>query len=207
MKMVESLDEAVGQVVRQLAARGLTDRTLLVFASDNGGETHARNLPLSGKKGAHHEGGIRVPCIAVWPGRLPAGAVSAQAGITMDWTATMLALAGAAPPANRPLDGIDLLPVLAGREPLFDRALFWRQSGPDGKLSERAMRAGHWKYLWSPDGREELYDLAADLAEQHNLAAARPSLARELRLRLDAWERDLSPPLYDQNPDQLTGYK
>jgi arylsulfatase A-like enzyme len=116
----------------------------------------------------------------------------------------MLALAGGCPPADRRPDGIDVLPVLAGEEPPFDRTLlFWRKRDQRGILGERAVRSGRWKYIWWPDGLQELYDLSTDVAEQRNLAATQPALARELHLNLDSWERDLVPPLYDQNPDQL----
>jgi arylsulfatase A-like enzyme len=199
--MVERLDQAVGRIVDAVDEHGLGTRTLIVFTSDNGGATYSRNEPCSKGKGTLWEGGIRVPGIARWTGVLPAGARSPQVACTMDWGVTAVKLAGAAPPADRPFDGIDLLPILRGDKPAVERTLFWRRS-PDphrrGVEPHRAVRQGDWKYIDQPDGTQYLYDLAHDVGEQHNLAEEYPQRASELKRLLDAWEGDVDPPLYDQ---------
>ena len=199
--MVESLDKNVGRIVDAIDSRGLADNTLVVFTSDNGGDVHSRNAPLAGGKGQLAEGGIRVPCIARWTGRLTAGKETTQPAITMDFSSTFLALAGASAPEDRLLDGMNLMPILVGREPPVDRTLFWRRSlDPWRKnvVPHRAIRHGRWKYIDDPNGRRELFDLTTDASETNNLVDARPALATELRRQLDEWEADVDPPLYNQ---------
>jgi arylsulfatase A-like enzyme len=103
-KMIEAMDASIGEILAALDLHGLAMNTLVIFTSDNGGDCFSRNYPLAHGKGTLGEGGIRVPCIARWPGRIPAGKVSKQVGIMMDWSATILNLAGAKPPPDRPLD-------------------------------------------------------------------------------------------------------
>ena len=199
--MVESLDTNVGRIVDAIDSRGLAENTLIVFTSDNGGDVHARNAPLAGGKGKLSEGGIRVPCIARWTGRIPAGRETSQAAITMDFSATFLALAGASAPKDRPSDGVDLMPVLEGREQPFERTLFWRRAlDPWRKnvVPQRAVRQGRWKYVDYANGKQELFDLAADVAEKTDHLDTQPELAATLRQQLNAWEAEVDPPLYDQ---------
>lgn len=118
-EMMKSLDAGIGRVLAALRAAGLERNTLVIFTSDNGGERFSYNWPFRGEKMQVFEGGIRVPAIARWPGVTRAGAVSHQPVITMDWTATMMAAAGARPHTDFPLDGEDLTAVLAGRRPLL----------------------------------------------------------------------------------------
>ncbi|NOX55545.1 MAG: sulfatase-like hydrolase/transferase [Planctomycetes bacterium] len=204
--MVESLDTNVGRILDALDASGLAENTLVVFTSDNGGMLPlSRNAPLSKGKGTLWEGGIRVPCIVRFPRRLPAGVRSAQVAVTMDWAATLAALAWASPPPDRPFDGIDLLPILSGRKPIQERTLFWRRSlDPYRKnvFVHRAVRHGKWKYIDDPQGGRFLFDLSQDVAEKQNLIEAKPKLADQLRRLLDAWEEDIDPPLYDQWPKE-----
>lgn len=198
--MVESLDTNVGRIVDAIDARGLGNNTLIVFTSDNGGDIHSRNAPLAGGKGKLSEGGIRIPCIARWTGRFPSGKVTSQPVITLDFSATFLKLAGASAPENRPLDGIDLLPVLEGTSSI-DRVLFWRRAlDPWRKnvVPQRAVRQGRWKYVDHPDGKQALFDLASDVSETENLRDTHPEIAERLRRQLDDWEADIDPPLYDQ---------
>ena len=130
-KMVEAMDASIGEILAALDRRGLATNALVIFASDNGGDRFSRNQPLSHGKSTLGEGGIRVPCLARWPGKIPAGKVSNQVGITMDWSATILKLAGAKPPKNRALDGKDLLPILTGDKRGVKRTLFWRRVVPN----------------------------------------------------------------------------
>ncbi|HJU65159.1 MAG TPA: sulfatase-like hydrolase/transferase, partial [Gemmatimonadaceae bacterium] len=163
----------------------LTRNTLVIFTSDNGGEWLSRNAPLFHRKSTLWEGGIRVPAIFRWPARLPAGVISRQVGITMDLTASILAAAGAKPPASYAPEGIDLLPVIDGSRAPVERTLFWRIQAPARVM--RAARRGKWKYL--RDGENEfLFDLEADVGERHDLAFAHPAMLPEFRRLVTAWE-------------------
>src|SRR5215467_13329801 len=117
MAMMQSLDSNIGRVLQALDVHGLSDNTIVIFTSDNGGERFSKTWPFTGMKGELLEGGLRIPAIARWPGRIPAGAVSEQVMISMDWLPTLLAAAGTQPDPAYPPDGEDLLPVLAGRAP------------------------------------------------------------------------------------------
>lgn len=196
--MVESLDTNVGRILRALDQRGLATTTLVVFTSDNGGMFPLScNAPLAKEKGTLWEGGIRVPCIARWPDRLPAGAISNQVAITMDWSATFLKLAGVEPSNDRPPDGTDLLALLIGKQPRQERTLFWRRALDPcrpGVRVHRAVRKGDWKYIDEPSGEQYLYDLSEDIGEKRNLAAQRPGRAAAMRLLLDQWEARVSSP-------------
>jgi arylsulfatase A-like enzyme len=187
VRMLERADLGVGQILRALERHALAKNTLVIFTNDNGGEWLSRNAPLSNRKSTLWEGGIRVPLLLRWPGVLPANRTSRQVAITMDLTATILAATGTALPANHPLDGINLLPILRGRSPTVERQLFWRRVRPS---AQRAVRAGGWKLL--QDGVNFfLFDVAADPGERHDLTAAHPDLVRRLSAALDAWEREV----------------
>ncbi|KTT15780.1 sulfatase family protein [Pseudacidovorax intermedius] len=181
-RMIHHMDEGIGQLVEALRAEGLLDDTLIVFTSDNGGERFSDNWPLVGGKMDLTEGGIRVPWIAHWPAAIPAGMTSDQHCMTMDWSATMLALGGGAPPAGHTLDGVSLAAVLRDPQQRFERALYWRMN----HRGQRALRRGPWKYL-QVDGHEYLFDLRADERERANLAAR--ELERLAAMRADwlAW--------------------
>ncbi len=185
-KMLERLDAGVGKIVAALDRHKLANRTLVIVTDDNGGERLSRNTPFSGAKGTLREGGIRVPCILRWTGRLPAGRTSRQAAASMDLTATILAAAGVTPP--RPLDGRDLLPLLAGKRPPLERSLFWRVKLPDRR--QQAMRRGSWKYLH--DGKADLlFDLARDPGEKKDLAAAEPARVAEMKGLVAIWQKQM----------------
>ena len=188
LTMVRQMDEGIGRILAALAATGAADDTLVVFTSDNGGERYSDTWPLVGKKMDLLEGGIRVPYIVRWPGRVPAGRTTAQLAITMDWVATFLDAAGVAPHRDYPLDGISLLPVLAAPERTIERELFWRMKF----RNQRAMRSGSWKYL-SLDGDEFLFDLAADQRERANRGRLEPQRLEALRARYAEWEATMPP--------------
>lgn len=178
-RMIHHMDEGIGQLVAALRREGLLEDTLIVFTSDNGGERFSDNWPLVGGKMDLTEGGIRVPWIAHWPSGIPAGSVSRQHCMTMDWSATMLELGGGRPHPDYPLDGVSLAAVLRDPAQRFDRPLYWRMN----HRQQRAVRKGDWKYL-KVDGHEYLFDLAADERERANLAAREPERFAALR---DAW--------------------
>jgi arylsulfatase A-like enzyme len=187
VRMLERADKGVGEILAALEQRGLTKNTLVIFTNDNGGEWLSRNAPLSNRKSTLWEGGIRVPLILRWPAQLPANKRSAQVAITMDLTASILAVAGAAVPAGYKLDGVDLLPSLSGQSPILERQLFWRIKRP---RQQRAVRSGRWKLL--QDGVDfYLFDVAADPGERHDLTAQQPEMVRKLSAALNDWEKDV----------------
>ncbi len=192
--MVERMDQGIGKVLETIDQRGWTGNTLVIFFSDNGGTKLADNGPLRGYKGGCFEGGIREPCIVRWPGVLPKGQTTNQVAIGLDLTRSILAAAGVEPPEDLPADGIDVLKLLAeGGEPVH-RTLFWRQRRSD--LTWRAVRDGALKYLSRVQGdrcEQYLFDLAADIGEQHDLSATRPEDVARLKRLLSDWEADVQP--------------
>jgi arylsulfatase A-like enzyme len=183
LTMVRHMDEGIGRVLAAVA-----ENTLVVFTSDNGGERFSDNWPLTGGKMDLLEGGIRVPYIARWPGRIPAGKVTAQLALTMDWVATFLEAAGVSPHADYPLDGISLLKPIQSPLQCLERDLFWRMKF----RSQRAVRSGRWKWL-SLEGNEFLYDLSRDPRERANRALREPERFDEMRARYAAWEKSVPP--------------
>lgn len=186
--MLSNLDDGVGEILGALRERDLERDTLVIFLSDNGGPTReltSSNLPLRGGKGSVYEGGLRVPFMVRWPGHLPEGVVEDRPVISLDIAATALALAGVEP--RQPLDGVNLMPYLAGdSKGRPHEEFFWRQG-------ERiAVRVGDWKLLRNdrrnPDAWE-LYNLNDDLAETNNLIdqmVDRGGALRDVLERLDA---------------------
>jgi arylsulfatase A-like enzyme len=179
-RMIHHMDEGIGRVLAALQRHGITDDTLVIFTSDNGGERFSDNWPLVGGKMDLTEGGIRVPWIARWPRTIAPGGISTQHCMTMDWTATLLDAAGVAPAPTHPLDGVSLLPVLRGGA-TFERPMHWRMN----HRGQRALRSGRWKYL-RVDGHDYLFDIEADERERANHAAHDPERLAALR---DDWER------------------
>jgi N-acetylgalactosamine-6-sulfatase len=190
--MVERLDHGVGAILQALDGRKLADDTLVIFTSDNGGTRMARNAPFSGAKSTTFEGGIRVPCIARWPGRLPPGTASDQAAITMDLTASIVRLAGAEPPNDRPFDGLDVLRLAEAKEKPVPRTLFWRFRRSENTW--KAVRDGSLKYVSHRDGDKEqeyLFDLERDPGEKEDLLARRKEDGARLKELLSSWEREV----------------
>jgi arylsulfatase A-like enzyme len=184
--MVRRLDESVGRVLGALEDGGRSRDTFVVFTSDNGGERYSYNWPASDAKVSLHEGGIRVPAIVRWPGKVPAGRTTDQTVITMDWSATMLALGGASADPQYPLDGVDLLPLCQGRPVHLDRSLFWRTREQD------AARQGAWKYL-RVERDQLLFDIPNDPGERADLAAYQPDKLAELRDQFRGWDARMLP--------------
>jgi arylsulfatase A-like enzyme len=177
----------VGQILAALERQGLARNTLVIFTSDNGGEWLSSNSPLRNRKSTLWEGGIRVPLILRWPGRLPANKTSQQVAITMDLTASILAATRATIPNTYKPDGVDLLPTLSNPSKRVERELFWRVKRPH---EQRAVRSGRWKLL--QDGTNfYLFDVVEDPGEHHDLTASHPEIVRKLNGALDAWEKDV----------------
>lgn len=191
--MLSAMDDAIGLVLGTLRQLGLEENTLLFFLSDNGGPTLANtssNLPLRGYKGQVYEGGIRVPFLVQWKGRLPAGRVLSQPVIALDICPTVLSAAEQAIDPAWKLDGVDLLPYLSGEQAASPHErLFWRFG------EQRAIREADWKLVKGPTSEDwELYNLADDIGEQTNLAAHEPERVRALQSAWAAWDEELREP-------------
>jgi arylsulfatase A-like enzyme len=202
--VVEELDWSVGRVLEALRAEGLERNTLVVFTSDNGPWLTQRLAGgsaglLREGKGSTWEGGMRVPCIAWWPGKVPAGRVERSIACTMDLFNTTLALAGAPVPTDRPIDGQNLLPVLTGTGPGERRVFPYYR---DAELW--ALRKGPWKahfttksaYGQDPAVKHDaplLYHLGHDPSEQHDVAAQHPEVAAELLAEAERHRAGVTP--------------
>ncbi|MBI1900339.1 MAG: arylsulfatase [Planctomycetia bacterium] len=198
--MIGRLDDALGKIMAKLKEHGLDENTLVLFSSDNGPHREGGNDPtffdssgpLRGIKRDLYEGGIRVPTIARWPGKIRAGSTSDYAGWFPDVLPTLAEVAGATPPTN--LDGVSFLPTLLGAQQK-DRPpyLYWEfyEGG-----SAQAVRLGKWKAIRRPLGGEriELFDLSQDLAEERDVAAANPEVVARLKAAMD--ESHVESPLW-----------
>ncbi|TWU42353.1 sulfatase-like hydrolase/transferase [Novipirellula artificiosorum] len=193
-QMTLSLDRACGQIIHKLNQLGLAETTLVVFANDNGGPTDANassNYPLAGTKATQLEGGIRVPGMIVWPGKLAPGSEYPHPVSTLDLLPTFVKAAGGEPASMDGLDGVDLLPYLTGS--LSERphpTLYWQMD------SRGSIRDGDWKMMRFPDRPAYLFNLADDPSEQNNLADTHPELLKSLYEKLFAWELELQRPLF-----------
>ncbi|MCF7789083.1 MAG: sulfatase [Prosthecobacter sp.] len=187
--MVERIDLGVGMILAELDTLKLAENTLVVFSSDNGGERYSRNSPLFHHKATVWEGGIRVPCLMRWPGKLPKGKVTSQMAITMDLHATFLAVAGVTAPAPKPLDGINLLPLITGDSKPVERTFFWRIDRSNRK--QRAIRQGPWKYINDGNSMDLLFNLDSDIGERTDLGYQHPDILADLKAKLKAWEAEI----------------
>lgn len=200
------MDRAVGRTLAKIDELGIADNTVVVFTADNGGLPQSPQTPLRGFKGMYYEGGIRVPMIVRWPGHVEAGSECDVPVLNVDFYPTFLALAAGAVPDGKVLDGESLVPLLTQSGPLKRQSIFWHFPGyldrPNPGSRDNVFRArptttirrGDWKLLlfheeWALDGGRpalpanhavELYNLAEDIGEQHNLSADNPTKRDEL---------------------------
>lgn len=187
---VQEIDWSMGELFKTIKSEGIDKHTLVLFTSDNGSarEKQGSNLPLRGRKGRTDEGGMRVPCLVRWPGRIPAGSSSGALTCTMDLLPTAAAISGGTLPADRPIDGKNIWPILSGQAKGHPRdAFFYYQMD-----QLQAVRSGDWKLFlamdskkrnWGkPEGKKELalYNLARDIHEDNNVAAGHPEIVRRL---------------------------
>ena len=195
--LVVGLDDAVGATMQALRESGQEENTVVFFFSDNGGPisvTHSSNAPLRGAKGAVFEGGMRVPFLVSWPGKLPQGRDYAQPVSSLDVFPTAAALAGAKVPGSVALDGTNVLPFLTGEAAgAPHERLFWRTGGG----AAWAAREGRYKLVRHANETDQLFDLEADVAESKDLRAEKPEVAAQLSARLDAWNAQLIPPVFE----------
>lgn len=192
--MASAMDDAVGAVLARLRACGLEKDTLIFFLSDNGSPLSkgaGSNGIFNGSKFTYYEGGIRVPFLALWPGRIPAGKVYSHPVVSRDIVPTVLAAAGIPQPKGVEFDGVDLLPFLNGAKthPPHD-VLFWRA----GK--GRAVVMGRWKLVECGPEHIKLYDLAADPGETKDLSGKAPQVLKELRQAWSEWNAKMIPPIF-----------
>jgi uncharacterized sulfatase len=201
LAMLSAVDDGVGKILGTLRKHGLEEQTLIFFIGDNGaplkihkldepgsgaGWNGSLNDPLNGEKGMLSEGGIRVPFLVYWKGRIAGGRTFDHPVISLDVAATAVALAGLEKDPR--LDGVNLLPHLSGENRAAPHAtLYWRW------IDQSAVREGKWKYLRGGP-RQYLFDLESDREEKHNLLAEHPEIAERLEAKLTAWSADLQPP-------------
>lgn len=177
--MLSSMDQGIGKIIQKLKDSGLYDNTIIIFISDNGGPTKeltSSNLPLRGEKGQMYEGGIRIPFMMQWNGKIPAGTVYDKPVISLDILPAVATIAGANFPQD--LDGVDIMPFITGKESGEPHEyLYWRQ------LARTALRVGDWKIVnhnFKSNPVWELYNLKDDLSEKNNLKQQHPEKFKEL---------------------------
>jgi arylsulfatase A-like enzyme len=209
--VIETLDATVGRLLAKLDTLGLAEKTIVIFTSDNGGlhvpeASHARvthNAPFRAGKGFLYEGGLRIPLIVRWPGRVAAGKVVDAPVVNTDWIPTLLSLAGLPAPAG--LDGVDIAPLLTGRGAAPSRPFFWHfpHYNNQGGRPGGAMRDGDWKLveLYDAPDAPELYNLKDDIGEKTNLAARQPERVRAMRSALAGWRTAIGAQSNTPNPD------
>jgi arylsulfatase A-like enzyme len=197
--MVTAMDAEVGKVLAALERNGLTNDTIVIFTSDNGGERFADTWPFSGQKTELLEGGLRIPAIIRWPGVTPRGSLSEQPIITMDWLPTLLAAAGTTPDPALPSDGIDLAPFIRGGAPI-PRKFFWRYKGN----RQRAVREGDFKYLKILDNTF-LFNVVEDPRERANLKGRHADVYQRLVADWHVWNKTMLPEVDESFTDNVTG--
>jgi len=186
---ITCMDAAIGEILRKVKELGLENDTLVIFTCDNGG---GETKPLRGGKGSMYEGGIRVPFIARWPGKIPAGTKNSEFCSSLDLFPTFMSVAKAKLPAKVKLDGCDILPVLTGKDKSKRTEHFWELRGA------RAARVGKWKwvlpnkrYILPKNTIGQLFDLSVDIGEQNDLAQQRPEILRMMQSKWDAWMKEM----------------
>jgi arylsulfatase A len=206
--MIDSMDQTVGQIRRTLDELNLSERTILIFTSDNGGRIPTTsNAPLRAGKGSCYEGGVRVPLIVYWPGVTRAKSECDVPAITMDLYPTILEMVGLAPTNEEPIDGVSLVPLLRKSGLLAERPLYWhyphyQHYQQEGTTPYGAVRDGHWRLIEFYDGAPlELYNLKDDPGERNNLAKSRPELVASLRGKLHNWLRSIDAQMPTANPE------
>jgi len=206
--MVETMDTAIGRVLKQLDALDIDDNTVVCFMADNGGLSTSEgsptsNLPLRGGKGWLYEGGIREPFMIKWPGKTKPGSTCSVPVVSTDFYPTMLEMAGLERKPNQHLDGVSLVPLLKGGHIERD-AIFWHYPhySNQGGFPGGAVRVGNYKLVERyEDGQVHLYDLSADIGELHDLAEQQPARVADMRNRLHTWYKQVDAKLLQPKPN------
>ncbi len=207
--VIERLDDTVGRLLGKLDALQLSDNTIVVFTSDNGGlhvpegghERVTHNSPYRAGKGYVYEGGLRIPLIVRWPGRVPAGRVVDAPVINTDWIPTLLELAGRPAPAG--LDGVSVASLILDKGPAPSRRFFWHfpHYTNQGGRPAGAMREGDWLLVeYYDEPSRELYDLASDISEGHDVASKHPEKAAAMSAALSDWRQAADAQANQPNP-------
>ena len=199
-RMIEAMDAQIGRVLETLDANGLTENTIVIFTSDNGGERFADTWPFTGKKTELLEGGLRIPMVIGWPARIAPGRTSDQVAISMDWLPTLLAAAGAASDPSYPPDGMNLLPALMGNAAPVDRKLFWRYKAN----WQRAARTGDYKFLKILDNTF-LFNVVEDPLERANLKERHKDVYDRIVSEWEAWNASMLPEVAESFTESYTG--
>jgi arylsulfatase A-like enzyme len=199
-RMIETMDTQIGRVLKALDDNRLTNNTIVIFTSDNGGERFADTWPFTGRKTELLEGGLRIPSIISWPARLPQGKTSDQVSISMDWMPTLLAAGGGEPDSAYPMDGINLLPMLTGATPIQPRTLFWRYKAN----AQRAVRDGDMKFLKILNNTF-LFNVAEDPMERANLKDRQKDVYESLVNKWLDWNETMMPEVDESGTSGITG--
>lgn len=206
--MMAALDDAVGLVLDQLEASGVSDNTVVIFTSDNGGVSSGDGyatacLPMRGGKGRQWEGGIRQPYYIAWPGKTDDGGTTEVLATGMDFYPTILDLAGVPLMPEQHLDGISLRSILEGNPAENDRPLFWHYPhyGNQGGEPSAIMMEGDWKLIhYFEDDRNELYHVADDIGETNDLASSEAERVNRMAAALSAWQKEVGAAYPSRNP-------
>ncbi|MGK7397300.1 MAG: sulfatase [Candidatus Cyclobacteriaceae bacterium M3_2C_046] len=225
--MIEHLDQSVAAIRQTLEELNLTNNTLLIFFSDNGGLVSrfdkkpvavnsklqyitidslkpiaTSNYPLRNEKGSLYEGGVKVPMIISWPGQVPQGKVNRSLVSSVDFYPTILALAGAKSREDHTIDGLNLQEIFTRDHLIYDRAIFWHYPVYHHSVPASAVRQGDWKLIqFLDEGWQELYHLEKDVSESINLIKKHPVKGRHLKKLLDDWRQQVNAPDVKPNPD------
>ena len=207
--MVQSLDESVGRIMKELDELGIANNTIVIFFSDNGGLSTTEgmptsNVPLRAGKGWLYEGGIREPMLVKWPGTIKPGKICSTPVISTDFYPTILSMAGLSARPAQHCDGVSLVSLLKRGKAPARKAIFWHYPhyGNQGGRPGCAVRSGDWKLIrFFEDNRSELYNLKGDLSEKHDLCSQMPEKAQELNTLLDRFLKETRATLPKPNPD------
>jgi len=225
--MIENVDESVGRIEEKLDALGLSDNTVVIFFSDNGGlvsrfdkiPLHANsklhvyegdtmqyiassNAPLRAEKGTVYEGGIREPLIVKWPGKVKAESMNHSVISSVDFYPTFLELAGIPPDPVQKLDGKSILAIITESTTDFERPVFWHYPVYHHDVPASVVRKGDYKLIENlVDGSLELYDLSKDISETNNLSTSLPEKTSELLSLLKEWQKEVNAEFPIPNPD------
>ncbi len=199
-RMIEEMDRQIGHVLQALDANGLTENTIIIFTSDNGGERFADTWPFTGKKTELLEGGLRIPTLISWPARIPQGRTSEQVAISMDWMPTLLAAASAEPDPSYPPDGMNLLPTLTQNVEPLSRKLFWRYKAN----AQRAVRDGDYKFLKILDNTF-LFNVVEDPLERANLKDRQKDVYHRLVREWNGWNASMLPEIKESFTHSFNG--